>query len=273
MADDKFLTGDWQKALAMLRDFRKNLPQALQTALLQEAQEARTAIIQGIDSGAPGGQPFKPLSPNTLMVRRIQAAGSAMAAGRARAGRIGSRFGRDLARANARQTYGGSAAASGRVLRSMNRALTRSQWTTFGQAVGAGVRKVGGSKILIQSGALRNSITVVRRGRGQVFIGVLRSAMSRNGRKLYNIARIHEYGMGPVAIRWTPQSRRWWFAMLRQAGLAPKGGGKGLPGGMRLVRIPPRPFLRPTFRQLYGNWSKANALYCWRVVRLLQSHG
>jgi hypothetical protein len=260
---DATLFGDWDKALALLDDWRRRLPRALHAALLQEGQFARTAIIEGIDSGAPGGQPFAPLSSNTLMVRRIGAASKAMAAGRARDARM-------TARAFAKV---GAAGLRARV--ALPGKLKASAWKTMGAAIGAGVRQVGGSKILVQSGTLRNSITVVRRNR-QVFIGVLRSAQGRDGRKVYNIARIHEFGAGPFAVKWTPKSRAWWFAQLRQAGIS-GGGSKGPSwatpshlGGMRLVRIPPRPFLRPVFRKLYGNFPRANLRYCQRVLAILQ---
>jgi hypothetical protein len=43
----------------------------------------------------------------------------------------------------------------------------------------------------------------------------------------------------------TPKMRRFLFAMLRKAGIEPtsSGGGKGVV----VIRIPPRPFLRPAF--------------------------
>jgi hypothetical protein len=78
--------------------------------------------------------------------------------------------------------------------------------------------------------------------------------------------------MGPVAIRWTAKSRAFWFAMLARAGLSSHGskGGGGM-GGMRLVRIPARPYLRPVFRALYGNRLEAGARYVRRVIALLAS--
>jgi phage gpG-like protein len=50
-----------------------------------------------------------------------------------------------------------------------------------------------GTKILIVTGDLRNSITAVRVSRG-VFVGILRSTRHRGGDLMVNVAAIHEFG-------------------------------------------------------------------------------
>jgi len=101
-------------------------------------------------------------------------------------------------------------------------------------------RGKGGSKILIQSAALRNSITVARVG-SVIFVGVLRGSRGRA-----NIARIHEEGR-TFTRTLSPKARRFLFAALRAAGIPPRPRAKGASGGgvTVTVRIPARPFIAP----------------------------
>lgn len=92
-----------------------------------------------------------------------------------------------------------------------------------------------GSKVLIASAAMRNSITVVPIPGGGAFVGVHRSA--RKGR--IRIAQIQE---GGATITVTPRMRRFLHAMLRKAG-APRLTGGG--AAVATIRIPPRPFIGP----------------------------
>ena len=101
----------------------------------------------------------------------------------------------------------------------------------------------GGSKALIVRGDLRNSITVIVQG-DEAFIGVSRSARSKDGASMVDLAKLHEFGGAPVIIPMTPKMRRFLFALLRQAGKEPTGGGGR---GVIVVQIPARPFLRPAF--------------------------
>ena len=101
----------------------------------------------------------------------------------------------------------------------------------------------GGSKALIVRGDLRNSITVIVQG-DEAFIGVSRSARSKDGASMVDLAKLHEFGGAPVIIPMTPKMRRFLFALLRQAGKEPTGGsGRGVIVG----QVPVRPFLRPAF--------------------------
>lgn len=101
----------------------------------------------------------------------------------------------------------------------------------------------GGSKALIVRGDLRNSITVFVQG-DEAFVGVSRSARSKDGASMMDLAELHEFGGPPVIIPMTPKMRRFLFALLRQAGKEPTGGNGR---GVIVVQVPARPFLRPAF--------------------------
>ena len=100
-----------------------------------------------------------------------------------------------------------------------------------------------GTKALLVSGALRNSISVVVEG-DEAFIGVSRTAKSPDGESLVDVAQLQEYGGPPVVIPMTPRMRRFLFALLRKAGQAPTGGSGR---GVVVTQTPARPFLRPAF--------------------------
>lgn len=165
---------------------------------MQEAQFFRTKIVEGLRSGAPGGQAFQPLAPTTLAIRRLRGA--------------------------------------------------------------------KGTKPLIVHGDLRNSIAVVKEGDG-VFVGVLRSAKSSGGGSLVNVAAIHEFGSRPIVLKITPKVRALLHAAFRKAGLdAPSGERPST--GVAVIRIPPRPFLRPVF-DAYGAPDVVAKRFVERVSKLL----
>jgi hypothetical protein len=101
----------------------------------------------------------------------------------------------------------------------------------------------GGTKSLIARGDLRNSIIVFAQG-DEAFIGVSRSARSKDGAAMVDVAKLNEFGGPPVIIPITPKMRRFLFALLRQAGKEPTGGSGR---GVIVVQVPARPFLRPAF--------------------------
>ncbi|WP_426747426.1 hypothetical protein VZQ01_08120 [Myxococcus faecalis] len=119
-----------------------------------------------------------------------------------------------------------------------------------------------GTKALLVSGALRNSISVVVEG-DEAFIGVSRTAKSPDGESLVDVAQLQEYGGPPVVIPMTPKMRRFLFALLRQAGQA-RTGGSGR--GVIVTQTPARPFLRPAFARFRQG---ANRRFLARVAKEL----
>lgn len=101
-----------------------------------------------------------------------------------------------------------------------------------------------GTKALLRRGDLRNAITVVVEG-DEAFIGVLRKARGRGGAAMVNVAQVQEFGAGPFIVPITPRMRRFLFLLLRRAGM-PLNRERGGRGAV-VIRIPPRPFLRPAF--------------------------
>ncbi len=120
----------------------------------------------------------------------------------------------------------------------------------------------GGSKALIVRGDLRNSITVIVQG-DEAFIGVSRSARSKDGASMVDLAKLHEFGGPPVIIPITPKMRRFLFALLRKAGKEPTGGSGR---GVIVVQVPARPFLRPAFEKFREGASRR---FLERVAREL----
>ena len=103
------------------------------------------------------------------------------------------------------------------------------------------VKKRGGSKPLIATGGLRNSITAKKIGGGVIdswFVGVLRSANSGAA----NLAEVHEFG-ATMVIPLTKKSRAFLAAKFGASGGSGSGAGKT---GIIIVRVPARPFVRPT---------------------------
>jgi hypothetical protein len=65
------LVGDWGKMSQIARTMQARFKRAIEVAVLKEAQMFRGLIVKGIASQAPGGQPFQPLSPLTLALRKV----------------------------------------------------------------------------------------------------------------------------------------------------------------------------------------------------------
>jgi hypothetical protein len=63
--------GQWPLARRILAGGRR-VKDAIDKAVLQEAQFFRTKIVEGLREQAPGGQPFAPLAPTTLAIRRFR---------------------------------------------------------------------------------------------------------------------------------------------------------------------------------------------------------
>jgi phage gpG-like protein len=110
-------------------------------------------------------------------------------------------------------------------------------------------RGFGGTKVLMQTGALRGSITVAKVG-GGVFVGILRKGGKGKGGRA-NVAEIHEFGI-TFSMPTTEKQRRFLMVALSGAkgtkGSPGKGSGaraSGGGGGSIKVRIPARPFIGP----------------------------
>lgn len=69
------LTGDWMSAATTLVQAPKKLMPTARALIRRGGEELRRAMIQGIDSQAPGGKPFQPLAPLTLAKRRLTGRG------------------------------------------------------------------------------------------------------------------------------------------------------------------------------------------------------
>lgn len=63
------------------------------------------------------------------------------------------------------------------------------------------VKAKGSSKALINHGDLLRSVNVMKVGDLSYFVGVHRSAVARNGKPMWNIAEIHEFGSKKVKNR------------------------------------------------------------------------
>jgi hypothetical protein len=65
-------TGDWSRARALVRSLPQRAPLAFRRAVLQEAHQLRKAIVAGLTSQEPGGEPVRPLDELTLAARRLR---------------------------------------------------------------------------------------------------------------------------------------------------------------------------------------------------------
>lgn len=109
-----------------------------------------------------------------------------------------------------------------------------------------------GTKALIKTGDLRNSVQVMDAPQG-CFIGIERNAKGKNGKSMIDIAVLHEQGSGPIVIRVTAKMRKFLMMAFRQAGLqGPYGRGTGL----LIMKIPARPFIGPVFEKFSGQGSR-----------------
>ena len=94
------------------------------------------------------------------------------------------------------------------------------------------------------TGALLNSVTNIVKD-DEAFVGVLRKAG-----KGADIAAVHEFG-ATILIRVTDKMRGFLFGVLFAGQPRKESSGKGgSSGGIIVVRIPARPFIRPT----YAKW-------------------
>ena len=64
------LTGDWALANRMLQEAR-NLPFSIRRSPEPEARDLRARVIEGLDTGAPGGKRLTPLAESTRAMRAL----------------------------------------------------------------------------------------------------------------------------------------------------------------------------------------------------------
>lgn len=101
-----------------------------------------------------------------------------------------------------------------------------------------------GTKILQSSNSLRRSVVAKKIGAYTWFVGVHRSARGEDGKKLINIAAVHE-GPFPTLIPVTKKMRNFWMAMFLQGVFkAP------LKKNRAVLVIMPRPFLKPAYDKM-----------------------
>jgi len=126
------------------------------------------------------------------------------------------------------------------------------------------------TKLLQQSGDLRNSISVVPVEGVGVFVGVSRMAVSKSKLGAVNLAMLHEGGAS-FSVLMTPKMRALLAMAAKRAGLErPAPRGRGAPKGeVRIqITIPARPFLGPVFER-YGNPADIEASVLARMARIL----
>lgn len=71
--------GDWDRVAVILATTPARLRVAMNRAVLQEAHFFRRKVVEGFRTQAPGGVPFRPLSPITLAIRRFRGFGGTKA--------------------------------------------------------------------------------------------------------------------------------------------------------------------------------------------------
>jgi hypothetical protein len=111
---------------------------------------------------------------------------------------------------------------------------------------------IRGSKPLMARADLYDAITYVvmedNKRETTAFVGVLKQAKSSSpgGAPLVNIGMVQEFGK-TIVVRITPKMQRFLGVLAKQLGKGPKPGGSK--GGKRflVIRIPPRPFIRPAY--------------------------
>lgn len=116
----------------------------------------------------------------------------------------------------------------------------------------ANLKRGGGSKALIASGAMRRSITVKRRGFAEFYVGIQRGARGPHSKRSQaKIGAIHELGAGPggVFTITVTEKMRHYFQFLFWKGVIPA----PLSKRKRQIVIPARPFFGPTMEEFEKN--------------------
>lgn len=147
-----------------------------------------------------------------------------------------------------------------------------------------------GSKILIRNADLRNSVAVTRVSRGEIFVGVNRTAGNVKGGSfaLVNLGVVHELG-ATIKITVTRKMQRFFFGVImkhrrKRIKAGRDSGGRFLPKGQRApsftskgtfrvgaqitIRIPARPFIGPAIA--YKSQQEYEASIAERLATLIR---
>lgn len=111
----------------------------------------------------------------------------------------------------------------------------------------------GDRKPLLDTGDLRNSIQVTQEGDGW-FVGVHRNVKGKSGKKIIDIAELHENGAGPFRINVTDKMRKYFLWLNKKTGGQIKP--LKLSTSFIVVKIPARPFIGPVWEKEKNNSEK-----------------
>lgn len=130
------------------------------------------------------------------------------------------------------------------------------------------VAEKGSSKPLIDTGDLRQSVTVIDTG-ALVFVGVPSKKRARDAdAPLVSIAEVHEFGK-IILIPVTDKMRKFLMAKLAELGF-PESTGRGeFLGNILILEIPERSFLRSTADKYYSNRTIIRDRYLRRLAKAL----
>ena len=145
-----------------------------------------------------------------------------------------------------------------------------SKLSTVTLAIRKKLHGFGGSKALQVTNSLRRSVTAKKIGKFTWFVGVHRSARTSKGKKMVNIAAVHE-GPFPTLIPCDTTSekgrkvRKFFLALFLQGVVS-----KPLSSKRKVLVIMPRPFLKPAYdKTREGNQRRMIK----RVKDRLKKHG
>jgi hypothetical protein len=123
-----------------------------------------------------------------------------------------------------------------------------SPWTVAGRKM----TNIGGEKALIASGEMHKSLVTQYDPKSKKgFCGILYQTKRKDGKGMVNIAKIHEFGAGPIVIKMTPKMIMYlrYLSKFLPPGMrkdyrkARKGGKRS--SGVIIINIPARPFFGP----------------------------
>lgn len=145
------------------------------------------------------------------------------------------------------------------------------------------VKGFRGKKILIVTAGLRNSVTVNKKATGKYWVGVQRSARSKDGKSLANVAAVQELG-ATVVVRVTPKMKKFLMMALRKSGIGTREKGRDRGGrfkkskfvasgagqitsGVLVIKIPARPFMRPVIERAASNPVAVQRRFTQRIAQ------